>query len=41
VFRHFQRLDVAFHDRTLRAGGQPADHDVEAIQDMLETVSTA
>ena len=38
VFRHFQRLDVAFHDRY--TSGRVVSHstnDVEAIQDMLET----
>ena len=38
VFRHFQRLDVAFHDRYTsgRVVGR-STNDVEAIQDMLET----
>ncbi|WP_328360709.1 ABC transporter ATP-binding protein/permease [Mycobacterium sp. NBC_00419] len=38
VFRHFQRLDVAFHDR-YTSGRVVArlTNDVEAIQDMLET----
>lgn len=38
VYRHFQRLDVAFHDR-YTSGRVVArlTNDVEAIQDMLET----
>jgi ABC-type multidrug transport system fused ATPase/permease subunit len=38
VFRHFQRLDVAFHDR-YTSGRVVArlTNDVDAIQDMLET----
>ena len=38
IFRHFQRLDVAFHDRYTsgRVVGR-STNDVEAIQDMLET----
>jgi ATP-binding cassette subfamily B protein len=38
VFRHFQRLDVAFHDRyTSGRVVSRSTNDVEAIQDMLET----
>jgi len=39
IFRHFQRLDVAFHDRYNTSGRVVArsTNDVEAIQDMLET----
>jgi len=38
VFRHFQRLDVAFHDRyTSGRVVSRLTNDVEAIQDMLET----
>jgi ABC-type multidrug transport system fused ATPase/permease subunit len=38
VFRHFQRLDVAFHDRyTSGRVVARSTNDVEAIQDMLET----
>ncbi len=38
VFRHFQRLDVAFHDRyTSGRLVSRLTNDVEAIQDMLET----
>jgi ATP-binding cassette, subfamily B, bacterial len=38
VFRHFQALDVAFHDRyTSGRVVSRSTNDVEAIQDMLET----
>jgi len=38
VFRHFQRLDVTFHDRyTSGRVVSRSTNDVEAIQDMLET----
>jgi ATP-binding cassette, subfamily B, bacterial len=38
IFRHFQRLDVAFHDRyTSGRVVARSTNDVEAIQDMLET----
>ncbi|MBU8829279.1 ABC transporter ATP-binding protein [Mycolicibacterium goodii] len=38
VFRHFQRLDLAFHDRyTSGRVVSRSTNDVEAIQDMLET----
>ena len=38
VFRHFMRLDVAFHDRyTSGRVVSRSTNDVEAIQDMLET----
>ena len=38
MFRHFQRLDVAFHDRyTSGRVVARSTNDVEAIQDMLET----
>jgi len=38
LFRHFQRLDVAFHDRyTSGRVVSRSTNDVEAIQDMLET----
>ena len=38
VFRHFQRLDIAFHDRyTSGRVVSRSTNDVEAIQDMLET----
>jgi ABC-type multidrug transport system fused ATPase/permease subunit len=38
VFRHFQRLDVAFHDRyTSGRVVSRLTNDVEAIQEMLET----
>jgi len=38
VFRHFQRLDVAFHDRyTSGRVVSRLTNDVDAIQDMLET----
>ena len=38
VFQHFQRLDVAFHDRyTSGRVVSRSTNDVEAIQDMLET----
>jgi ATP-binding cassette, subfamily B, bacterial len=38
VFRHFQRLDVAFHDRyTSGRVVSRSTNDIEAIQDMLET----
>ena len=38
MFRHFQRLDVAFHDRyTSGRVVSRSTNDVEAIQDMLET----
>ena len=38
IFRHFQRLDVAFHDRyTSGRVVSRSTNDVEAIQDMLET----
>jgi ATP-binding cassette subfamily B protein len=38
VFRHFQRLDVAFHERyTSGRVVSRSTNDVEAIQDMLET----
>src|SRR6201988_1323632 len=33
VYRHFQRLDIAFHERyTSGRGGSRSTHDVEAIQ---------
>jgi ATP-binding cassette, subfamily B, bacterial len=38
IYRHFQRLDVAFHDRyTSGRVVSRSTNDVEAIQDMLET----
>jgi ATP-binding cassette subfamily B protein len=38
VFRHFQRLDVAFHDRyTSGRVVSRSTNDIDAIQDMLET----
>src|SRR5690606_25690332 len=38
LFRHFQRLDVAFHERyTSGRVVSRSTNDVEAIQDMLET----
>jgi ATP-binding cassette, subfamily B, bacterial len=38
IFRHFQRLDVAFHDRyTSGRVVARSTNDVEAIQEMLET----
>ena len=38
LFRHFQRLDIAFHDRyTSGRVVSRSTNDVEAIQDMLET----
>ncbi len=38
IFRHFQRLDVAFHERyTSGRVVARSTNDVEAIQDMLET----
>jgi ATP-binding cassette subfamily B protein len=38
VFRHFQRLDIAFHDRyTSGRVVSRSTNDIEAIQDMLET----
>jgi ATP-binding cassette subfamily B protein len=38
VFRHFQRLDIAFHERyTSGRVVSRSTNDVEAIQDMLET----
>ncbi|MGV0607692.1 ABC transporter ATP-binding protein [Mycolicibacterium sp. XJ1904] len=38
VFQHFQRLDIAFHDRyTSGRVVSRSTNDVEAIQDMLET----
>jgi ATP-binding cassette, subfamily B, bacterial len=38
VFRHFQRLDIAFHDRyTSGRVVSRSTNDMEAIQDMLET----
>ncbi|MFI5510242.1 ABC transporter ATP-binding protein [Mycobacterium sp. NPDC051804] len=38
VFRHFQRLDVRFHDRyTSGRVVSRSTNDIEAIQDMLET----
>ncbi|MEU0494825.1 ABC transporter ATP-binding protein [Mycobacterium sp. NPDC006124] len=38
IFRHFQRLDVAFHDRyTSGRVVARSTNDVEAIQDMLQT----
>ncbi|PQP52884.1 ABC transporter transmembrane domain-containing protein, partial [Mycolicibacterium austroafricanum] len=38
VFRHFGRLDIAFHDRyTSGRVVSRSTNDVEAIQDMLET----
>ncbi|MCG5431116.1 ABC transporter ATP-binding protein/permease [Mycobacterium sp. MYCO198283] len=38
VFRHFQRLDIGFHDRyTSGRVVSRSTNDVEAIQDMLET----
>src|SRR6202023_2652522 len=38
VFRHFQRLDIAFHDRyTSGRVVSRSTNDVEAIRDMLET----
>jgi ATP-binding cassette, subfamily B, bacterial len=38
IFRHFQQLDVAFHDRyTSGRVVARSTNDVEAIQDMLET----
>ena len=38
VFRHFQRLDIAFHDRyTSGRVVSRSTNDVDAIQDMLET----
>ena len=38
VFRHFQRLDIAFHDRyTSGRVVSRSTNDVEAIQEMLET----
>ena len=38
VFRHFQRLDIAFHDRyTSGRVISRSTNDVEAIQEMLET----
>ncbi|HTY28069.1 MAG TPA: ABC transporter transmembrane domain-containing protein, partial [Mycobacterium sp.] len=38
VFRHFQRLDIAFHDRyTSGRVVSRSTNDVEAIQDMLES----
>src|SRR3981081_233469 len=38
VYRHFQRLDIAFHERdTAGRVGSRATNEVEAIQDMLET----
>jgi ABC-type multidrug transport system fused ATPase/permease subunit len=38
LFRHFQRLDVAFHDRyTSGRVGARSTNDVDAIQDMLAT----
>ncbi|MET0316408.1 MAG: ABC transporter ATP-binding protein, partial [Rhodococcus fascians] len=38
IFRHFQRLDVAFHDRyTSGRVVSRSTNDVEAIQDMLQT----
>ena len=38
VFKHFQRLDIAFHDRyTSGRVVSRSTNDVEAIQDMLET----
>jgi ATP-binding cassette, subfamily B, bacterial len=38
IFRHFQRLDIAFHDRyTSGRVVARSTNDVEAIQDMLET----
>jgi ABC-type multidrug transport system fused ATPase/permease subunit len=38
VFRHFQQLDIAFHDRyTSGRVVSRSTNDVEAIQDMLET----
>lgn len=38
VFRHFQRLDIRFHDRyTSGRVVSRSTNDVEAIQDMLET----
>jgi ATP-binding cassette, subfamily B, bacterial len=38
VFRHFERLDIAFHDRyTSGRVVSRSTNDVEAIQDMLET----
>ncbi|MGZ8715171.1 MAG: ABC transporter ATP-binding protein [Mycobacterium sp.] len=38
VFRHFQRLDIKFHDRyTSGRVVSRSTNDVEAIQDMLET----
>ncbi|MDT5107027.1 MAG: ATP-binding cassette, subfamily bacterial [Mycobacterium sp.] len=38
IFRHFQRLDVAFHDRyTSGRVVARSTNDVEAIQDLLET----
>jgi len=38
VYRHFQRLDIAFHDRyTSGRVVSRSTNDVEAIQDMLET----
>ena len=42
VFRHFGRLDVAFHDRyTSGRVVSRSTNDVEAIQEMLEPASTA
>src|SRR5690349_20469069 len=38
VFRHFQRLDIRFHDRyTSGRVVSRSTNDIEAIQDMLET----
>src|SRR6185312_12673821 len=38
IYRHFQQLDVAFHDRyTSGRVVSRSTNDVEAIQDMLET----
>lgn len=38
LFRHFQKLDVAFHDRyTAGRVVSRSTNDIEAIQDMLET----
>ena len=38
LFRHFGRLDIAFHDRyTSGRVVSRSTNDVEAIQDMLET----
>src|SRR4029079_13048677 len=38
VFRHFQRLDIAFHERyTSGRGVSRSTNDVDAIEEMLET----